>query len=109
VAQFTIRNLEDDIHQKLRDMAQSHGQNLEEYVRELLRKVALERVATPSNLGTKIAKRFVKIGLKERIEELRGRPMLPPSVSVFEISFGLNSLPGIPCFGLRSSCCNSRW
>jgi len=79
VAQFTIRNLEDAIHQKLRVMAQSRGQNLEEYVRELLRKVALERVATPNNLGTKIAKRFVKIGLKEPTKELRGRPMAPPS------------------------------
>lgn len=79
MAQFTVRNLEDDIHQKLRDIAQSHGQNLEEYVRELLRKVALERVAAPINLGTNISKRFVKIGLKESIEELRGRPMTPPS------------------------------
>ena len=57
MAQFLIRNLEDDIHQKLRDMAQSHGQSLEEFVREMLRKVALERVATPNNLGSRIAKR----------------------------------------------------
>ena len=79
MAQFTVRNLEDDIHQKLRDMAQSQGQNLEEFVRELLRSVALERAATPNNLGTKIAKRFAKIGLNEPIKELRGRPMTPPS------------------------------
>ena len=65
MAQFTVRNLEDDIHQKLRDMAQSRGQNLEEYVRELLRKVVLEGKATPNKLGTKIAKRFAKIGLNE--------------------------------------------
>ena len=79
MAQFTVRNLEDDIHQKLRDMAQRQGQNLEEFVRELLRNVALERAATPNNLGTKIAKRFAKIGLNEPIKELRGRPMTPPS------------------------------
>ncbi len=79
MAQFLVRNLEDDIHQKLRDMAQSHGQSLEEFVREMLRKVALERGATPNNLGSKIAKRFAKIGLREPIEELRGRPMTPPS------------------------------
>jgi len=30
MAQFIVRNLEDDIHQKLRDMAQSHCQSLEE-------------------------------------------------------------------------------
>ncbi len=79
MAQFTVQNLEDDIHQKLRDMAQSQGQNLEEYVRELLRSVALKCAATLNNLGTKIAKRFAKIGLKEPINELRGRPVAPPS------------------------------
>ncbi len=79
MAQFIVRNLEDDIHQTLRDMAQSHGQSLEEFVREMLRKVALERAASPNNLGTKIAKRFAKIGLQEPIKELRGRPLTPPS------------------------------
>lgn len=79
MAQFLVRNLEDDIHQKLRDMAQSNGQSLEEFVREMLRKAALERAATPSNLGSNIAKRFAKIGLQEPIEELRGRPIAPPS------------------------------
>ena len=79
MAQFLVRNLEDDIHQKLRDMAQSEGQSLEEFVRELLRKAALESVATPNKLGSKIAKRFAKIGLQEPIEELRGRPLTPPS------------------------------
>lgn len=79
MAQFTVRNLEDDIHRKLRDMAQSQGQNLEEFVRELLRSVALKCTATPNNLGTTIAKRFGKIGLNEPINELRGSPMTPPS------------------------------
>ena len=79
MAQFTVRNLEDDIHQKLRSMAQSQGQNLEEFVRELLRSVVLKSAATPNNLGTKIAKRFAKIGLIEPITELRGSSMAPPS------------------------------
>ncbi len=79
MAQFLVRNLEDDIHQKLREMAQGQGQSLEEFVRETLRKVALERVATPNKLGSKIAKRFAKVGLCEPIEELRGRPITPPS------------------------------
>lgn len=80
MAQFIVRNLEDDIHRKLREIAQSHGQNLEEFVREILRQTALERAATPNSLGTRIAKRFAKIGLKEPIKELRGRPMTPPRV-----------------------------
>jgi len=77
MAQFTVRNLEDDIHQKLRLMAQSQGQSLEEFVREMLRQVALKRAAAPNNLGTTIAQRFAQIGLKEPIEELRGRPISP--------------------------------
>ena len=46
MAQFIVRNLEDDIHQKLRDMAQSHDQSLEEFVRELLRNSPPSRGAT---------------------------------------------------------------
>lgn len=79
MAQFIVRNLEDDIHQKLRELAQRDGQSLEEFVREMLRKVALERVGRPSRLGTRIAKRFSKIGLEEPIEELRRAPFNPPS------------------------------
>ena len=79
MAQFTVRNLEDDVHRKLREMAQSQGQNLEEFVRELLRTAALKQTAIPTNLGTKIAKRFAKIGLTEPMKELRVCPMAPPS------------------------------
>ena len=79
MAQFLVRNLEDDIHQKLRDMAQSRGQSLEEFVRETLRKVALEQAVELNNLGSKIAKRFAKIGLQQPIEELRGHPLTPPN------------------------------
>lgn len=80
MARFTVRNLEDDIHQKLRDIAQSRGLSFEEFVRELLRKVALERAAAPTKLGTKIARRFSKIGLKEPIKELRGQLAVPPEL-----------------------------
>ncbi len=79
MAQFLVRNLEDDIHQKLRDMAHNQGQSLEEFVRQMLRRAALEHAATPNKLGSKIAKRFAKIGLNEPIEEFRGRPVTPPS------------------------------
>jgi len=58
-------------------MAQSRGQSLEGLVRELLRQVALKSAAAPNKLGTTIAQRFAQIGLKEPIEELRGRPISP--------------------------------
>lgn len=79
MAQFLVRNLEDNILQKLRELAQSNGQSLEEFVRGMLRKVGLERVAKHNNLGSRIAARFAKIGIQEPIEELRGRPIAPTS------------------------------
>ena len=71
MAQFMVRNFEDDIHQKLRDMADSHGESLEEFVCQMLRKAALEYQETPHNLGTKIANRFAKVGLHEPFAEVR--------------------------------------
>jgi antitoxin FitA len=79
MAQFTVRNLEDDIYQKLRKMADTQGQSLEECVRQILRRAALEHRSPPSKLGTKIAKRFKKTGLQQPIAELRGHPVVPPS------------------------------
>lgn len=40
MAQFLVQSFDDDIHQKLGEMAHSHGQSLEESVREMLRKVS---------------------------------------------------------------------
>jgi len=77
MAQFIVRNLEDDIHQKLRELASSHGQSMEEFVREVLRRVALERDPVTPNPGTRIAERFAKIGLDNPIEELRGQVVEP--------------------------------
>ena len=37
MAQFIVRNLEDDVRDKLRELAQSHGQSMEETVRDILR------------------------------------------------------------------------
>ena len=78
MAQLMIRNLEDDIHQKLRDMADSHGESLEEFVHQMLRKAVLENPVAPPRLGTKIAKRFAEIGLQQPIAELRGHSINPP-------------------------------
>jgi len=77
MAQFIVRNLEDDIQQKLRELASSHGQNMEEFVREVLRRVALERDPVTLNLGTRIAERFSKIGLDAPIEKLHGQVVAP--------------------------------
>ncbi|HBE67803.1 MAG TPA: hypothetical protein DDW52_06610, partial [Planctomycetaceae bacterium] len=41
-AQFVVRNLEDDVHARLHELAREHGLSMEEFVREALRSIALD-------------------------------------------------------------------
>lgn len=78
MAQFIVRNLEDDVRDRLRDLARKHGRSMEEEVRAILRgAVRGKRVQRP-RLGTRLAERFAKIGLRKDIPELRGQPIEPP-------------------------------
>lgn len=74
MAQFIVRNLEDDIRDKIRAMAAEHGRSMEEEVRELLRQAVLRVPKGPKvGLGTRLVERFKGCGLQEgEIEELRG-------------------------------------
>ena len=80
MAQFIVRNIEDDIRDKLRARARLHGWSMEEEIRNILRKAAMERNNTQQGLGSRIAGRFAKHGLSEDIQELRGQPIEPPSL-----------------------------
>ena len=53
---ITIRNLDNDIKQRLRVRAAEHGRSMEEEARDILRRVAGER-APPSNLAVAICAR----------------------------------------------------
>jgi len=79
MAQFVVRNLEDDVRDRLRDLARSHGQSVEETVREILRAAVMRQDASQPRLGSRLAQRFESIGLDEDIAELRGQPIEPPS------------------------------
>jgi len=79
MAQFIVRNLEDDVRDKLRDMARRHGQSMEETVREILRRAVMGKKVPKLGLGSQFAKRFEGKGLKEDIPELRGQSIEPPS------------------------------
>lgn len=76
MASITIRNLEDDIKQRLRVRAAQHGRSMEEEVRDILRRVVGE---SPSarNLAASIRAR---VGAAGRVElELPVRePMREP-------------------------------
>ncbi len=79
MAQLIVRNLEDDIRDKLRALAAEHGRSMEEEIREILREAALRASFGPEALlGTRMAARFEDCGINEgEVEELRGQPAKP--------------------------------
>jgi len=79
MARITDRNLEEDIRDKLRKLARSQGQSTEEVVREILRRAVLTPIQPSARLGTRLASLFSKHGLKVDIAELRGNEIAPPS------------------------------
>ena len=60
MASMTIRNLDDDIKQRLRVQAAEHGHSMEEEARAILR-TALTETAT-TNLASAIRARFAPLG-----------------------------------------------
>ena len=58
MAQLVVRNLEDDVRDKLRDRALTHGHSMEEEVRDILRAAVMQQESTPKKLGSTLAKRF---------------------------------------------------
>ena len=78
MAQLVVRNLDDDVKERLQQRAKKHGHSMEAEVREILRNAVTE-IAEPSEpLGTRIASRFEEIGLEYPIEELRQWDMSVP-------------------------------
>jgi plasmid stability protein len=61
MASITIRNLEDDLKQRLRVRAAEHGRSMEEEAREILRRVMGEG-APPRNLAAAIRSRVAAFG-----------------------------------------------
>ena len=58
---ITIRNLEDDIKQRLRVRAALHGRSMEEEARDILRRVLAE-AEPPRNLAAAIRSRLSPVG-----------------------------------------------
>lgn len=79
MAQFMVRNLEDDVHDRLKEMARKQGRSIEETVREILRNAALRQPASPKGLGTRLSERFAKYKLTEELPELPRQHLEPPS------------------------------
>jgi plasmid stability protein len=79
MAQLVVRNLDEDVKAKLQKRAKRNGRSTEAEVREILRNAVKEEKRSKQGLGTRIAARFAKIGLRpdEEISELRGYPARP--------------------------------
>lgn len=72
MAQFVVRNLEDDVAEKLKQRAKRHARSMEDEVRHILRTVVQERPGGREKLGTQIAQRFQRVGLTGDLPEFRG-------------------------------------
>jgi len=78
MAQVIVRNIEDEVKAGLKLRALQHGWSMEEEVRQILRQSVCQAAPARAGLGTRIAARFVDVGLTEPLTELRGeiaRPM----------------------------------
>ena len=77
MAQFTVRNLEEDVKARLKRRALRHGSSMEEEVRQILRNAVKDEDQSVTRLGSRIAARFSKAGLTEDLPELRGQAVRP--------------------------------
>jgi plasmid stability protein len=77
MAQFIVRQLEEDVKTRLKRRAARAGRSMEEEVRHILRNAVKQGGAAEPRLGSKIAARFAKTGLIADLPELRGQPARP--------------------------------
>ena len=77
MAQFVVRQLEEDVKLRLKRRAARHGVSMEEEVREILRSAVKGEHRSSTRLGTRIAARFAKAGLTNDLPELRGQMARP--------------------------------
>jgi plasmid stability protein len=77
MAQILVRDIEDDVKERLQRRAARHGRSMEAEIRDILRDVAKEDIEPAGGLGTEIALLFKGIGLQggDEIPELRGFKM----------------------------------
>jgi len=77
MAQFIVRNLDEDVKERLKRRAASHGCSMEEEVRQILCNAVKDEGQPLPNLGSRIAARFAGIGLIEDLPELHGQTVRP--------------------------------
>ena len=74
MAQFVVRNLEEDVKARLKRRAERYGRSMEEEARHILRNALKQANQPVHKLGSCIAARFAKTGLTADLPELHGQP-----------------------------------
>jgi plasmid stability protein len=74
---LTIRNLDEQLKNRLRIQAARHNRSMEEEVRTILRDALTEQADSPVDLGAKIHARFRELGGVDLALESR-EPIRPP-------------------------------
>lgn len=77
MAQFTVRNLEEDVKARLKRQARRHGTSFEDEVRQILRNAAKDGGLPEPRLGSRIAARFTRTGLTGELPELHDQAARP--------------------------------
>lgn len=73
MAQLIVRNLEDEVKQRLQRRAARHGRSMEDEVRDILRDAVKDEGRRSVGLGTEIAAMFADCGFRDgEIPRLNG-------------------------------------
>ena len=76
MAQVVVRQLEDEVKERLRERAARNGRSMEEEIRVILRD-AVQDDDPEEGLGTRLARRFAEIDEPFEIPEIRWGPVQP--------------------------------
>jgi plasmid stability protein len=70
MAQFVVRRVENEVTARLKRLAKRHGRSMEDEIRHILRRAASEESRAVRGLGSRIAARFKRVGLRSDLPEL---------------------------------------
>jgi antitoxin FitA len=77
MAQFVVRDIEEDVKLRLKKRAERHGCSMEEEIRQILRSASKDATRPIRKIGSNIAARFNGKGLTADLPELRGQLVRP--------------------------------
>ena len=78
MAQLIVRNIDEDVRDRLRERARAHNRSMEAEVREILRAAVATGHRERTGIGTQISELFAEQGVERgEIEEIRGGEARP--------------------------------